>query len=109
MGEGGEGDRGALTADALLGLLWLHAPCVLCLDEGRGRCRLGPLEQKSTDCWFLMLWNSMARNMSSSMGTLGCLGDATSRAGRAAVTASNRSIGASEEQEGARWGDLAAV
>ena len=23
-----------------------------------------------------MLWNSMARNMSSSMGTLGCLGDA---------------------------------
>lgn len=109
MGEGGEGDRGALTADALLGLLWLHAPRVLCLDEGRGRCRLGPLEQKSTDCWFLVLWNSMARNMSSSMGTLGCLGDATSRAGRAAVTASNRSIGASEKQEGARWGDLAAV
>lgn len=92
-----------------MGLLWLHAPRVLCLDEGGRRCRLGPLEQESTDCWFLMLWNSTARNTSSSMGTLGCLGDTASRAGRAAVTASSRSIGASEEQEGARWGDLAAV
>ena len=58
MGEGGEGDRGALPAGALLGLLWLHAPRVLCLDEGRGRCRLGPLELESPDCWFLMLWTS---------------------------------------------------
>lgn len=74
MGEGGEGDRGALTAGALLGLLWLHAPLVLCLGEGRGRRRLGPLEQESPDCWFLKLWTSMSRNTSSSMGTLGCWG-----------------------------------
>ena len=110
MGQGGEGDRGALPVGALLGLLWLHAPRVLCLGEGRGKCRLGPLELESPDCWFLMLWTSKSRNTSSSMGTPGCLGDAASSAGRAAaVTASSGSTEASEEQEGVRWGDLAAV
>ncbi|KAJ8782299.1 hypothetical protein J1605_010278 [Eschrichtius robustus] len=49
LGQGGEGDGSALTADALVGLLRLHAPCLPCQDEERGRCRLGPLEQESTD------------------------------------------------------------
>lgn len=49
LGVGGEGGGDTLAADAFLGLLGMHAPCVPCQDEARGGGQLVPLKQESTD------------------------------------------------------------
>lgn len=46
---GGEGGGDIIAADAFLGLLGMHAPCVPSLDEARGGGQLVPLKQESTD------------------------------------------------------------